>query len=199
MIAAQPGVGRGQRLRAWRQSRPAAKGLAFAGAVVLAAVAIVIAVDSGGGTTTPSLRQAAAPTLLAATLPAPAESPQNDATLAANVEGVAFPYWEERLGWRSTGERQDRVDGRLLTTVFYADRAGQRVGYAILSGTPAPPISGGAIVTRGGVPYTLLKIAGTPAITWLRDGHLCVVAGAGISNATLLHLASSTERGASPS
>jgi len=167
--------------------------------VALAAVALVIAVDSGGSTAAPSLHEAAAPTLLSATLPAPPESPGNSAELAANVDGVAFPYWEDRLGWRSTGERQDHIDGRLLTTVFYADRAGQRVGYAILAGTPAPSISGGSIVTRGGVPYTLLKITGASAITWLRNGHLCVVAGAGVSNATLLRLATSTGRGVSSS
>jgi len=202
MIAAPPGARRRQALvawrPAWRRPRPSAAGVAFAGAVALAAVAIIIAVDSGD-TTTPSLREAAAPTLLAATRPAPPESPSNSNALAANVDGVAFPYWEERLGWRSTGERQDRIDGRLVTTVFYADRAGQRVGYAILAGAPAPSISGGTIVTRGGVPYTLLKITGASAIAWLRDGHLCVVSGAGIANATLLRLASSTERGASSS
>jgi len=33
-------------------------------------------------------------------------------------------------------------------------------------------------------------VRGAPVVTWLRDGHLCVVSGHGVSGATLLRLAS---------
>ena len=37
---------------------------------------------------------------------------------------------------------------------------------------------------------------GTEIVSWLRKGHLCVVAGRGVSSATLLKLASWTDHGA---
>ncbi len=167
-------------------------GLAGAGAVAASVVAVAIAVGlgGGGGAPTVSFSQAAASTLRAATLPAPPESQAHRAPLAASVNGVPFPYWEDRFGWRSTGSRTDRVDGRSITTVFYADSSGRRIGYAILAGTPAPRIDGGVVAWHGGVPYRLLTENGAAVVTWLRDGHLCVLSGRGVSSATLLRLAS---------
>jgi hypothetical protein len=170
--------------------------LAGAGAVAAAVVAIAIAVGLSGGSSALSLRQAAAPTLGAATLPAPAESVAHHTQLAAAVDGVSFPYWGGRLGWRSVGARSDRIDGRAVTTVFYVDARGRRIGYAILAGTPAPRIGGGMIAWRGGVPYRLLTENGASVVTWLRGGHLCVVSGHGVQSATLLRLASWSDRGA---
>jgi hypothetical protein len=167
-------------------------GLAGAGAVaaVVVVVAIAVGLSGGGGARTVSFSQAAAPTLRAATLPAPPESQAHHAQLAAAVDGVPFPYWSERFGWHSTGSRTDRVDGRSITTVFYSDSQGRRIGYAILAGTTVPRVAGGAIAWRGGVPYRLLTENGTAIVTWRRDGHLCVVSGRGVSSATLLKLAS---------
>jgi hypothetical protein len=163
-------------------------------------VAIALAVGlSGGGSPTLSMGQAAAPTLRAATLPAPPESSAHREQLAAAVDGVKFPYWEDRFGWRSTGARTDRVDGHAVTTVFYADSSGRRIGYAILAGTPAPRSGGGTIAWRDGMPYRLLTEHGAAAVTWVRDGHLCVVSGRGVSSATLLRLASWSEHDATPS
>jgi hypothetical protein len=174
---------------------------AGAGAVAVAVVAIAIAIatSSGGGSHALSVRQAAAPTLLAATLPAPPESSARQTQLAAAVDGVRFPYWGERFGWRSTGTRSDRIDGRAVTTVFYANAARRRIGYAILAGTPAPRVSGGKVAWRGGVPYRVLSENGTAVVIWQRDGHLCVVSGHGVSGATLLRLASWSDREASAS
>ncbi len=175
---------------------PPVLGAVAAAVVVVVALAIAL---SGGGSPGPSLRQAAAPTLRAATLPAPPDSSANHARLAVAVDGVPFPYWEDRFGWRSTGTRSDRIDGRTVTTVFYSDAAGRRIGYAILAGTPAPRIDGGVVDWRGGVPYRLLTANGAAVVTWLRDGRLCVVSGRGVSSATLLKLASWSDRDASAS
>jgi hypothetical protein len=177
---------------------PPVLGTVAAAVVVVVVVALAIALG-GGGSPGPSLRQAAAPTLRAATLPAPPESSANHAQLATAVDGVPFPYWEDRFGWRSTGTRSDRIDGRTVTTVFYSDAAGRRIGYAILAGTPAPRINGGVVTWRGGVPYRLLTANGAAVVTWLRDGRLCVVSGRGVSSATLLKLASWSARDASAS
>jgi hypothetical protein len=168
-------------------------------AAIIAVVAIAIAVGLGGSSHTPSLRQAAAPTLRAATLPAPPESGADHTELTAAVDGVRFPYWGERFGWHSTGTRSDQIDGRAVTTVFYSDAAGRRIGYAILAGTPAPRISGGKVSWHGGVQYRLLTENGASAVVWQRDGHLCVVSGHGVPGETLLRLASWSDRDATAS
>jgi hypothetical protein len=183
-----------QRHVAWRASRRVFSpvGLASAGAVLATVVAVAIAIGLSGGGSTPtvSFSQAAAPTLRAATLPAPRESQAHHAQLAVAADGVPFPYWGERFGWSTTGAREDRIDGRAVTTVFYANADGRRIGYAILAGSPAPRVSGGVIAWRDGVPYRLHTENGASVVTWLRDGHLCVLSGHSVSSATLLRLAS---------
>jgi len=160
-------------------------------AAVLAAATVALVIGlTGGGSAALNVREVSASTLRPATIGAPAENPRQPSQLVAAVQGVAFPYWKDRFGWRSTGARADRIDGRAVTTVFYASR-GRRIGYAILAGTPAPGVSGGTVVTRGGTPYHLLTEGGVNVVIWVRDGHLCVVAGRGVNAATLLRLASS--------
>lgn len=177
--------------RALRSRRLPRLAIASAGTVVLAVVAIMITTNLGGSAApTLSPSQAAAPTLRVATLHAPSENATNHAQLAVAVDGVPFPYWKDRFDWRSTGARSDRISGRLVTTVFYTNSGGQRIGYAIVAGTPAPRVNGGEIVWRGGVPYRLLTSNGAAVVTWLRDSHLCVLSGHGVSSATLLRLAS---------
>ena len=173
---------------ATRARRP----LVLAGAVATAA-AVLAATLLVGGTSTPAgptLSEAAALTLAPATHPAPPESPTQRAQLAAAVDGVSFPYWEGRLGWRSTGSRSDRLHDRQITTVFYGDGGGRQIGYAIVSGHPAPEVSGATTAWRNGIPYHLLRERGVEVVAWLRSGHLCVVSGRGVDGATLLHLAS---------
>jgi hypothetical protein len=164
--------------------------LAAAGALAAVAAAALVVGLSSGGRATLTLSQAAALTLRPATASAPAQSKSSPAELAAAVDGVAFPYWEDTFGWRSVGARSDRIDGRTVETVFYADARGKRIGYAIVAGTPAPPARGGTISWRAGVPYRLLTENGATVITWLREGRLCVASGRGVDSATLLRLAS---------
>ncbi|HVR05317.1 MAG TPA: hypothetical protein VMS02_04695 [Solirubrobacteraceae bacterium] len=189
LIAAHPArVRRWPRLPAPR--RAGLPGLAAAGALA-AAVAVVLVVSlSGGGNAPLSVERASALTLRGATAPAPGESVGNHEQLAAAVDGIAFPYWQEHFGWRSTGARSDRLDGRTVTTVFYEDPQGRRIGYAIVAGMPAPRLNGGAVAWREGVPYHVLSEHGVQAVTWTRDGRLCVVSGRGVDSATLLQLAS---------
>ena len=183
------------RPRIGHRRSPALANYAIAGALAAAAAAIAIAIALSGGGNGPFIRQASALTLDRPTSAAPSENPHNSTQLAAAVQGVAFPYWEERFGWRSTGTRQDTVNGRAVTTVFYADRRGRQIGYAIVAGTPAPTQDRGAIAWRNGTRFRVLQLHGATVVSWLRDGHLCVVAGRGVSAATLLALASWHDRG----
>jgi hypothetical protein len=165
--------------------------VAAAVALAGAAVALGILLSVGGtGRSGPSLRETASLTMGGATERAPRESPANGTELAAAVDGVAFPYWEGRLGWRSTGTRSDNLGGRRITTVFYVNARGDRVGYAIVGGLPAPSVGGGTTNVRRGVRYQLSRENGTLVVSWLRRGHLCVVSGHGVDGATLLRLAS---------
>jgi hypothetical protein len=164
--------------------------------VAAAAVAgALVAGLTGGGSSGLTVRQATALTFRPPTGAAPTHSKSDRPTLAVAVNGVAFPYWEDKFGWRAVGTRTDRVSGREVTTVFYGNRRGQTIGYAIASGAKPPRISEGTMVRRGGVHYWLLGVNGMPVVTWLRDGHLCVVSGRGVSGATLLRLASWTDHG----
>jgi len=161
----------------------------------IAALALVLGL-SGGGSAALDVREASSPTVRPATMPAPAENPRRPTELAAAVDGVAFPYWKDRIGWRSIGARTDRVGGRAATVVFYANGRGQRIGYAIVAGSPSPRIRGGVVVRRSGTPYRLLTAGDLHVVTWVREDHLCVIAGTGVSSATLLGLASLNDRGA---
>jgi len=188
----------GERASADRARRsPVLRWGLLAGAPAVAAAAIVVLVVSlagGGGSPAGSSRltldAAVALTLQPATMGPPAEDPRQDTQLKVAQESVPFPYWEESFGFRATGERRDRVEGRKVTTVFYADAHNKWLGYAIVGGTPPPPVRGGQIVRRGGTVFRFLNSHGARVVTWLRDGRLCVVAGHGVSDQTLLRLAS---------
>ncbi len=163
----------------------------LAGATAVAAlIAVLIVSLSAGGGSTLTLDKAVALTLRPATMNAPEENPHDGRQLMVAVDGVPFPYWEESFGFRATGERIDHIARRTVTTVFYADPHNHWIGYAIVGGTPAPAATGGVVVQRRGVPYRVLTYDGARVVTWLRDGRLCVVAGHGVSTATLLSLAS---------
>ena len=165
--------------------------LAATAAVAAAALALGVVLSVGGtGRSGPSLRETASLRLRGATAGAPHESRANRAQLATAVDGVSFPYWEGPLGWRSAGARSDTVGGRTITTVFYVNRRGDRVGYAIVGGLPAPSVGGGDTERRRGVGYRLSRENGTLVVSWLRRGHLCVVSGHGVDGTTLLRLAS---------
>lgn len=181
----------------WRRAftparrRPSRLGLVFAGAtaLVLVAALVLAAIHPGASSSSLDAQTAATLALSPATSPAPGESAGDHSELTASVGGVAFPYWEERFGWRGSGARRDTLGGRAVTTVFYSNGGGRRVGYAIAAG-PAPASHGGVVVQRWGVSYRLLSQDGANVIVWRRDGHLCVMAGRGVSRRTLLNLAS---------
>ena len=165
-----------------------------ASAAAAAAVGAIVALSTGPAGSL-SLQSASALTLRPATAAAPRESKGNHDQLAASVQGVSFPYWEERAGWRSVGARSDRLDGREVRTVFYSNRDGARIGYAIFAGS-APTVSGGVLRLHRGLPFRLLNRDGVAVVSWHRGGHLCVMSGIGISAPGLMQLATLGDHGA---
>lgn len=163
--------------------------LVGAPAVAVAVIAVLVVVVTGSGSSPLTVDQAVALTLKPPTMAAPVENPRDGSQLMVAVDGIPFPYWEDRFGWRATGERVDRVGGREVTTVYYANGRDRWLGYAIVGGTPAPAVAKGRLVARAGTSYWLWSSRGASVVTWLRDGRLCVVTGHGVSNHTLLALA----------
>jgi anti-sigma factor RsiW len=182
--APAPARERRRRRLAFRLPLPLPLAGAGAAAALLAALVLVFT----GGEAAPSVAQAAQVALAPASAPAPKES-ETTGSLDASVDGVAYPDWDDLAGWRATGARHDRLHGRAITTVFYADPAGQRVGYAIAAGD-ALPVSGGDIVERNGVRMRLLRSGPTLIVTWLRGGHTCILAARGVDAQELFKLAS---------
>jgi hypothetical protein len=145
-------------------------GLGLGAAAAVALVVVLLLPQSLGG---PSVAQAAA---LATRGPsAPAPGVRSATLLAKDVQGVAFPNWAEKFGWKPVGVRTDRIRGRRMVTVFY-EKAGKRIGYTIVEGKKLkwPPAR---IVQRGPTNFHLVVINGRPVVTWLRHGHTCVLSG----------------------
>jgi hypothetical protein len=164
--------------------------LAGAGALAAAVAAAAVLVFAAGPSPTPTALDAARVALKPASLASPAENPRRHGQLEASVEGVSFPYWGGHRGWPAAGARTDRLDGRAITTVFYAARDGQRVGYAIVAGHPLPEPTTGAVLERGGVRFHVLDSGGATVVVWREVGHTCILAARGVPARTLLSLVS---------
>lgn len=131
----------------------------------------------GGGRTGPTVADAATFALRPPT--ANVASPHDDghpALPGISSGGLAFPYWEDQFGWHATGIRRDRLDGRLLTTVFYR-RAHQVVAYTIVPGSSLRVAGSTPTLHRDGVDVRSFWMGDRLVVTWLRDGHTCVLSG----------------------
>jgi len=159
--------------------RPRALTLGGCAAALAAAAAVLISAGASG----PSVAEAAQAALAPPSMPAPGVK-ADEKTLDAAVDGVAYPYWGDSAGWRAVGSRTDAVDGRAVRTVVYEDAGGRRVGYAIAAGSPLS----GAHGTRHGA-FTVVQSHGSAIVTWLRDGHTCILAAKGVDARVLLKLA----------
>ncbi len=168
-------------------------GLAGAAGALLWTVALV-----GGGQAGLTVAQAATIGLRPATAAVP-EPPDDQVTLpGVRVDGLPFPYWEDRFGWHATGTRTDRLDGRVLSTVFYR-RGAQRIAYTIVAGEELPPVTGARTVRHAGTLLASSTSGGRLVVTWLREGHTCVLsAGRDVPPGALLRLAGWSSRGRIP-
>jgi len=164
-------------------------GLAAALAGAAAAAGVVVALSlPGPAPGGPTTAQAARLSLREPTGPPPSQSRARPGVLEASTAGVAYPYWEDRFGWRAVGARSDRLGRRLVNTVFY-ERGDQRVGYSIVDGRRLPPPSDGADRVVGGVLLRSFTIDGQRAVTWVRDRRTCILSGRDVDVETLLVLA----------
>jgi hypothetical protein len=175
-------------LRRRRALATAAAGLA---AAALAASAVILT----GSAAAPSLADA----VTLATKPAATrvpEPPGGRVTLPrVSGSGLAFPYLEDRFGWKATGMRRDRLGGRTLITVLYA-RGGRMLAYTIVSGPPLEQAGPARATPRAGTRLSSLSLAGRNVVIWLRQGHTCVLSGQRVSTTELLDLGAWRAHGA---
>jgi hypothetical protein len=169
--------------------------LVLPGATALAAAAAVVVVLLSGGSSAPTVPAAARFALAASTMPAPPVDHSDPTDLTLKAAGIPFPAWGVKAGWVTNGARSDTAGGRKVTTVFYVDPDGERIGYAIADGAP---LSGahGSTVKRYGVNFTLQTSNGARIISWVRQGHTCVIAGRTVSYQRLVELATADEQDA---
>jgi hypothetical protein len=169
--------------RSWWTRFPA---VATATVAVAAAVLAIVILPGGAD---PSVTDAAALSELPAAEPAPTATPDQPTLLAASFEGLSYPNWEREFGWRAVGQRSEELDGRDAHTVYYENADGARIGYTIVAGDALDEPSGAKRSTVDGVELAAFEADGANGVTWLRDGHSCVLAGEGVERSTLLELA----------
>jgi hypothetical protein len=162
----------------------------FALAGVAATLLAVVVALSGG----PTVEDAAA---FAAQPPAGPPPPQRGVLLAERVDGLAFPAWAAKFGWRASGTRRGEVDGRAATTVYYT-KDGKTLAYTIVAGDALDGPGDARTVTVEGTPIDLFRADGRPAATWERRGHTCVLTGRGVPDAKLAELAGWRAKGDIP-
>ncbi len=152
--------------RMYRLAASTATGALAAGALTVAAV-----LGLGGGL-------AGSPTVAAAaTLGTRIPVAATGATLpGVRAAGIAFPDWSYRFGLTAAGVRRDSLDGRLATTVFYGT-GGERIAYTIVSGSPLRAGTATSHAVWNGVTLRSFSTHGRAVVTWVRDGHTCVLSG----------------------
>ena len=88
------------------------------------------------------------------------------------------------------GTRSGDVEGRDATTVHYENAEGKTVAYTIVGGDALDTPGDARTITAEGTPVKLFRTAsGRPAATWEREGHTCILSGAGVPDAKLAELA----------
>jgi hypothetical protein len=183
-----------QSARPARRSRPR---VALAGAVATVAVAAVLALTLVAELGThPTIAEAAHPSALAATAPAPAQDARHATLLRASFAGVTYPDWNQQFGWRTTGRRHDSLDGgRTAETVFY-QHTHHRIGYTVVGGKPLKPPGHAQRFVVNGLQMLAYKDGRRDVVTFERNGRTCVLAGVVHRRSTLVKLASWTADGA---
>jgi hypothetical protein len=170
--------------------RPRARPLAVAAAAALATFAAVLVLTTGGsGPGGPTLASAAQLSDLQPTGPSPVHDLRRPALLRERFEGVTYPYWYEQFNWFTAGQRTDHLGGgRTAHTVFYR-HTHHRIGYTVVSGTPliAPRSADRRVVD--GLEMRGYRDGDRDVVTFVRNGHTCVLAGIVHSRGTLYKLA----------
>lgn len=163
-----------------------------AGALGAAAVAVVLLFSATGAPSVTDVLRASTQTA-AIGVSVSNETPQ---LLTTELEGVPFPNFVDKFGWKATGARTDQIDGRPTTTVFY-EKDGQEIAYTIVGGD-ALEVPDGTIRAVDGKDFTVLEKDDRTAVTWQRGGRTCVLSADGVGAEELVGLAAWNGKGNVP-
>ena len=173
----------------WRRHR---WGVAAAGTAAAALAAVAIALETGATTRT---RRSTRSTRLHSSTPtsaAPAPAGGEPPVLDAKVGALEFPDWQETFGWKAVGRRDSDLGGRRVTTVFYRNPEGARLGYAVVAGDSLGGHPAGRPVEHKGKTYDVARGDERTIVTWTQQGHTCaIVAPSEVPESTLVDLAAS--------
>jgi hypothetical protein len=166
------------------------------GAAAVAAAVIIALVVAGGGA--PQISDVAEAAAVGPTLPAPGPSATEPKLLDAEVDGVAFPAWAKKFGWKAVGAAEREVDGRTTRTVYYENPKGRRAAYTIVSGSALEVPEGARTVRVAGTDLSVFTENGRPVVTWERGGRTCVLTADGVPTGKVLDLAAWKGKGSIP-
>ncbi len=173
----------------WRRHRWA---LAAAGTAVAALAAVAITLETGSDDTGPSLDKVYSAARLQPTKAAPASVGGAPPVLDAKVGALEFPDWQEKFGWKAVGRRDSNLSGRPVTTVYYRNPEGARLGYAVVAGNALGGRPAGRPVEHKGKTYDVARGEKRTTVTWTQQGHTCaIVAPSAVPRSTLVDLAAS--------
>ena len=199
--AAQNGAPARLRAEVERRRRPRAKrrlgpvrAVIAAGAAAAVALALVLPGALSGGLT---VADAAAFAQQPPTQPAPGGVPGTPQLLRQQVDGVPFPNYAAKFGWKPIGVRHDHSSDRDATTVYY--RKGRHViAYTIIAGDALDRPSDARKLKRAGVEYRIFRTDDRTAVTWERGGRTCVLSSTTVTPRELVALADWRGKGAIP-
>lgn len=176
-----------------RKFAPIRGAVAAGMAAVLAIVLVLPGIFSSGLTVADAAAYGGKPP----TAPPPRTVTGTPQLLREQVDGVPFPNYAAKFGWKAVGVRHDRSSGHDVTTVYY--RKGSRtVAYAIVSGDALGRPNDAHAATHGNVEYRSLRADGRAVVTWRRSGHTCVMSATAVSARELVTLADWRGKGKVP-
>jgi hypothetical protein len=165
-----------------------------AGVAAALVLALVLPGVLSGGLT---VADAAAFAAKAPSAPPPAGVPGTPQLLDAKVDGVPFPNYAKKFGWKPVGVRRDHESGRDIVTVYYR-KDGRTVAYSIVSGDALDIPSDSRPSTSARVEYRTFRHNGRTVVTWKRGGHTCVLSAPAVARGELVSLADWRGKGAIP-
>jgi hypothetical protein len=157
-----------------RKSRPRRGWAAIPAAA--AATAVILLAVGGGPSGAPTVAAAATLASRAPIHPAGMEYEHTQTLRWPTAGGLSFPDWARRFGFVAVGMRSDRLNGRDATTVFY-QRGEDRIAYTIVSGRALAVGTATGVSTWQRTRLWTLSVDRRAVVTWLRDGHSCVLSG----------------------
>ncbi len=159
------------------------------------AIAMALALPLLGGRGAPTVAEVHAISADGPSGRAPSAARSDPELLAASFQGVDFPNWSSRFGWRAYGQSTNELDGRETRTVFY-EHEGHEIAYTVVSGTPLDVPIDADRRRAGGLEISLLTDDhGHDIAVFERYGQTCVLSGHVERSSTLVSLASWSRHG----